>query len=201
MPMCSSLWQGQLATALAGRPVNLDIASGPVDSQLSEPRSGGRARRSQTAALISSRVRSETETGNVGNDQREPEPTLVERALSAPMGRACLTRVLESLIKDLRRNRFSSAKAVRAYTSGIDKAVWDYLQGSSLRRIIYRNHLIGLERFLIVQAVQEVAAKLTSGEFARDDRTSGLPQEEVTWGVSHERFPAETSEDPRMFAP
>jgi len=93
---------------------------------------------------------------------------MVERALSAAAGRACLDRVFEGLSRDLQQNRFSRERAVRAYASAIDKAVWSYLQDSSLRRIIYRNYLIGTERSAIIKAVGEEVAKL--GPQSREGR-------------------------------
>jgi hypothetical protein len=74
------------------------------------------------------------------------EPTLIDRALAAPAGQRCLAKARERLLGDLRRNRFSSARAVRLYTSSIDEAVWAYVSDSSLRRIIYRDHLVSVER-------------------------------------------------------
>jgi len=76
----------------------------------------------------------------------EDELTLIDRALEAPAGRTCLAEARQRLIDDMRRNRFSGARAARVYTSSIDSAVWAYLERSSLRRIIYRNHLISHER-------------------------------------------------------
>jgi hypothetical protein len=78
--------------------------------------------------------------------QDELAPSLVERALSAPMGRACLARVQDSLVNDLERNRFTCARAVKAFTRSLDEAVWTYLQNSSLRPIVYRNYLSDFAR-------------------------------------------------------
>jgi hypothetical protein len=82
----------------------------------------------------------------MGHTCEEDEPTLIDRALQGPAGLTCLAEARQRLIGDMRRNRFSSAKAARVYTSSIDSAVWAYLEQSSLRRIIYREHLIGRER-------------------------------------------------------
>jgi hypothetical protein len=78
--------------------------------------------------------------------REEHEPTLIDRALGGSGGQACLAKARERLFNDVERNRFSSPRATRVYMSSIDSAVWAYLGDSSLRRIIYRDHLISLER-------------------------------------------------------
>src|SRR5262245_6667215 len=77
---------------------------------------------------------------------RRAEPTLIDRALGEPAGQSCLARARERLLDDLRRDRFSSARAARTYTSSIDRAVWVYVARSPLGRIIYRDHLMRDER-------------------------------------------------------
>jgi len=72
--------------------------------------------------------------------------TLIDRALSGAAGQACLANARERLINDLQHNRFSCARAIEIYTSSIDRAVWAFLGQSPLRRIVYRNHLLTVER-------------------------------------------------------
>jgi hypothetical protein len=79
-------------------------------------------------------------------DFRRKEPTLIDRAVGVPAGQACLAKARERLFDDLRRNRFSCARAVRVFNFSIDEAVWAYVSDSPLRRIIYRDHLVGAER-------------------------------------------------------
>src|SRR5262245_38157654 len=77
---------------------------------------------------------------------RRAEPTLIERALGEPAGQTCLVRARDRLLDDLRRNRFSSARAARIYASSIDDAVWAYVGRFPLGRIIYHDHLMRDER-------------------------------------------------------
>ena len=72
--------------------------------------------------------------------------TLIERALGGAVGQAFLAKARERLNSDLQHNRFSCARAVEVYTSSIDQAVWTFLGQSPLRRIVYRNHLLSVER-------------------------------------------------------
>ena len=72
--------------------------------------------------------------------------TLINRALDEPVGMARLAEATRSLSDDLRRNWFRRARAVRLYTTSIDNAVWEYLENSPLKHIIYRNHLMSLTR-------------------------------------------------------
>jgi hypothetical protein len=80
----------------------------------------------------------------MNHDQNEP--SLIDRALAADVGRLGLERVFEQLFKELKQNRLSHTKAVEAYLAAIDAAVWVCLQDSPLRRIVYRNFLIDGER-------------------------------------------------------
>jgi hypothetical protein len=78
--------------------------------------------------------------------REEDASTLIDRALDGSIGQICLAKARERLFNDLRQNRFSSVRAAEIYTSSIDFAVWAYLGGSPLRRIVYRNHLLSFER-------------------------------------------------------
>ena len=72
--------------------------------------------------------------------------SLIDRALDAATGQACLGKARQRLLDDLRRDRFAAARAQHVFAAGIDAAVWDYVGQSPLRSIIYRNHLTGVER-------------------------------------------------------
>lgn len=94
-------------------------------------------------------------------NHRQDEPTLLELALSAEAGRVCLERVREALFNDLKQSRFRHARAVDAYTGGIDAAVRAYLQDSPLRRIVYRNYLIGPGRCRRAQLLADAFMQAT----------------------------------------
>jgi hypothetical protein len=97
--------------------------------------------------------------------------TLINCALDEPVGMAHLAEATRCLSDDLRRNRYSPARAVQLYTSSIDNAVWAYLESSPLKRIIYRNHLMSLNRLQEAEHLTDLFTRL----MGVTDRSKGSP--------------------------